>query len=308
MTGPLPFHPGELEVQARAGVAPRMVPIRDFMPDQHRTFFAQLPHLFVATIDDGDWPMLTVLSGAPGFVQSPDPATLRIDARLDPVDPVTPWLTAGRPIGALGLEFETRRRNRANGVIAAADPGGLTVTVRQSFGNCPQYIHTRRPASCPTEPGPLERFDGLDPQARDTVLRADTFFVASSADAGQGLPGGVDVSHRGGPAGFVAVEGDTLTVPDYRGNRYFNTLGNFAVNPRGALLFIDFANGDLLHLQGLVEIDWSPDQSGSGAERSWRFRTVRGWRRRTALPLVWPLDEAAATPGSARAGGGRSSP
>ena len=307
MPDPFPFHPGELEVQARAGIPPRMVPIRDFMPDQHRTFFAQLPHLFVATVDDGDWPMLAVLSGAPGFVRSPDPTTLRIDTRLDPADPVTPWLTAGRPIGALGLEFETRRRNRANGVIAAADRGGLTVTVRQSFGNCPKYIHTRRPVASTTEPGPLERFDGLDPQARNTVLRADTFFVASSADAGQGPPGGVDVSHRGGAAGFVTVEGDTLTVPDYPGNRYFNTLGNFAVNPRGALLFVDFASGDLLHLQGLLEIDWSHDHA-PGAERSWRFRTIRGWRLRAALPLLWPLDQAAATPGIAGAGAGRSSP
>ncbi|HDR9360363.1 TPA: hypothetical protein QDB44_006330, partial [Burkholderia vietnamiensis] len=46
-----PFHAGELAVQQRAGVteaagAGGRRGIRRFMPDQHRTFFAQLP-LFV---------------------------------------------------------------------------------------------------------------------------------------------------------------------------------------------------------------------------------------------------------------------
>jgi hypothetical protein len=49
-----------------------------------------------------------------------------------------------------------------------------------------------------------------------------------------------------------------LTIPDFRGNRFFNTLGNLVSDPRAALLFVDFETGDLLHLQGRVEIDWSP--------------------------------------------------
>jgi predicted pyridoxine 5'-phosphate oxidase superfamily flavin-nucleotide-binding protein len=53
------------------------------------------------------------------------------------------------------------------------------------------------------------------------------------------------VSHRGGRPGFVRIDGDdTLTVPDFNGNRFFNTLGNLAVHPRAGLLFIDFDNGD----------------------------------------------------------------
>lgn len=66
----------------------------------------------------------------------------------------------------------------------------------------------------------------------------------------------MDVSHRGGPPGFVRLEGQTLTIPDYNGNRYFNTLGNLVSNPRAALLFVDFERGDVLHLQGTTEIVW----------------------------------------------------
>ena len=47
------------------------------MPDQHREFFALLPYLFIATVDTDGWPMASVLTGPPGLVQSPDPATLR---------------------------------------------------------------------------------------------------------------------------------------------------------------------------------------------------------------------------------------
>ncbi len=47
---PSPFHEGERLVQQRAGVRERIEKIgrivfRDFMPDEHREFFAMLPYL-----------------------------------------------------------------------------------------------------------------------------------------------------------------------------------------------------------------------------------------------------------------------
>ncbi|HEY6179815.1 MAG TPA: pyridoxamine 5'-phosphate oxidase family protein, partial [Kofleriaceae bacterium] len=133
-----------------------------------------------------------------------------------------------------------------------------------------------------------EPFDGLDDEAAAAIARADTFFVATAARTGEPT-GGVDISHRGGPPGFVRVVGDTLTIPDYPGNRYFNTLGNLVSEPRAALVFVDFARGDLLHVQGPTEIDWhGPDvHTLDGAERLWRVHVERGWRRRSALPLRW---------------------
>ena len=89
--------------------------------------------------------------------------------------------------------------------------------------------------------------------------------------------GGLDVSHRGGPPGFVRVDGDVLTIPDYRGNRYFNTLGNLLLEPRAALLFVDFARGEMLQLQGRGDVAWD-EADLPGAERTWRFTVERGWR------------------------------
>jgi hypothetical protein len=149
--------------------------------------------------------------------------------------------------------------------------------VLQSFGNCPQYIHPREVAVGRSAAGEgFETFVGLDGQAATQVAAADTFFVATASGPGV-ESGGVDISHRGGPAGFVGVEGDTLVIPDYRGNRYFNTLGNLLLEPRAALLFVDFAGGRVLHLSGRAEIAWDEHEL-PGAERTWRFTVERGWR------------------------------
>lgn len=292
-----PWHRGELEAQARAGGGSAGGAIRDRMPAQHRTFFEALPFVVVASVDDAG-PVAALWTGNPGFVTAPDPQILRIGVALDPDDPASRAFTVGAPFGLLGIQLATRRRNRANGVITEAGPGGLVVAVGQSFGNCPQYIHPRElrraaPGTAATEP--LSR---LDPQAIAAIGAADTFFVATSARTGDAT-GGVDVSHRGGPTGFVRVDGDVLTVPDFSGNRYFNTLGNLVSDPRAAVLFVDFTTGDLLHLQGTTEIQWDGPEVDAldGAERLWRLHVERGWRRPGAMALRWMLPRAAAAAG-----------
>lgn len=280
-----PFHFGEREAQHRAGleVLSGGAGIRDFMPDQHRAFFTQLPFLAAGTLEPDGAPVATLLAGPPGFVSSPDPWTLQIDAVPD--DPAGARLIEDAPIGLLGIELATRRRNRANGRVLARGPRGLTVEVEQSFGNCPQHIHQRLVGLADAPSGVVERFDGFDAAAQAAVARADTFFVATSSGPGV-RNGGVDVSHRGGWPGFVRMDGAELTVPDFRGNRYFNTLGNLLVEPRAALLFLDFETGVVTQLQGRAEILWDLDAAhggGDGAERSWHFTVERGWRRASGL-------------------------
>ena len=292
-----PFHPGELAAQARAGVASRGAGIRPFMPDQHRIFFGQLPWLFAGVLDRDGWPLATVIAAAPGFVRSPTPTTLSVAALPAEADPAFGSFRSDSPIGLLGLEFETRRRNRANGRIDTIGVKGFSISVTQSFGNCAKYIQVRNrvpdgnePAISPTE------FSGLDAQARTLIAQTDTLFIASAAALDSEL-GGVDISHRGGRPGFVRIDGDTLTIPDFAGNNYFNTFGNLLQEPRAALLFVDFATGTLLQLQGEAEIVWQGPELArlDGAERLWRFRVKRGWRRPRALSLRWSAPEFAPT-------------
>jgi predicted pyridoxine 5'-phosphate oxidase superfamily flavin-nucleotide-binding protein len=304
LAGASPFHAGEIEAQLRAGVQMRGAPIRDFMPDQHRAFFAMLPFVVIGTNDRSGWPVASILAGPQGFIASPDPRHLTLSVLPDAIDPIAPLLVPGAPFGMLGIDLGTRRRNRANGRVVAADAAGdgaaLQLEVLQSFGNCPQYIQGRLAYyTPPAEERMLERLAQLDGEALAQLRRADTFFVATSTAARTGHAFGVDVSHRGGRPGFVRVDpvskdrDSVLTVPDFRGNRYFNTLGNLVLEPRAALLFVDFDRGDLLHVQGTTEIVWDGPEVRSfhGAERLWRLRVERAWRRRAALPLRWMFRE-----------------
>ena len=139
-----PFHDGERRAQALAGGGSAGAGIRTFMPEQHRSFFASLPIVFLGLRTADGWPVATAIAGQPGFIASPDPTVLRLEADLPNTDPGASSVHDEAEIGLLGLEFSTRRRNRANGVIADLHPGGFSVAIRQSFGNCAQYIQTRQ--------------------------------------------------------------------------------------------------------------------------------------------------------------------
>jgi predicted pyridoxine 5'-phosphate oxidase superfamily flavin-nucleotide-binding protein len=275
-----PFHAGEQAIQRLVGVRERIelrgrAVIRDYMPEQHRAFFAALPFLVVGLADQNGHPWATTLSGPPGFMNSAEANLLAIKAWLDPGDPLHSCIVDGAPVGGLGIELSTRRRNRVNGRIENCIIGeGFSIRVQQSFGNCPKYIQARseRPP-LRSRPAPESRMAShLGDSEVDFVAEADTFFIASRSaqldqvDSSQGL----DVSHRGGRPGFVRViSSNELCFPDYSGNLLFNTLGNLQADARAGLLFIDFQSGRTLHVIGRTRICWDvPERTRSaGAER-----------------------------------------
>ena len=300
-----PWHAGEKHLQATVGMTERMEAhgqkvIRDFMPDQHRAFYHQLPFMIAGAVDGQGRPWATLIEGPEGFVTSPDPKHLEFalaEYPLDPLDPATPGLAGGSALGLLGIELHTRRRNRLNGAIGQASADRLEVVVEQSFGNCPQYIQLRAFSRSPAPRGGLrEDAAALDERAIEMIRKADTFFVASYVDHEDGGRS-VDVSHRGGRAGFVRIEGGRLTIPDYAGNLHFNTLGNFISNPRAGLLFVDFERGDVLQLSGRPEVilDSPLIAAFEGAERIWTFDVEQVVFRPGAISLRWDFDEYAPT-------------
>ena len=296
-----PWHAGERALQEKAGVAERMAVfgqkvIRDYMPDQHRQFYQQLPFMIAASVDPQGRPWATLIEGADGFVRSPDPRQLRLAAKLAKDDPAAAGLAAGQAIGMLGIELHTRRRNRINGVIETALAGQIDVQVEHAFGNCPQYIQLRNYRRVEGCAQPREDAPSLDAWATALIEAADTLFVASYVEHADGRRS-VDVSHRGGRAGFVKVEGNRLTIPDYAGNLHFNTLGNLLVNPRAGLLFVDFASGDVLQLSGRTELllDSPLTEAFEGAERLWVLEVEQVVRRPAAVSLRWDFEAYAPT-------------
>lgn len=299
-----PWHAGEKILQERVGVSDRMEifgqkVIRDYMPDQHRDFYQQLPFMIVGAVDAEDRPWATLIEGPDGFITSPDPRRLTLHVSPDQQDPAAMGLQAGDAIGMLGIELHTRRRNRINGVITETAEDRLEIAVEHAFGNCPQYIQKRNFSRAPVITGSQSRrldLTALDDRTSKIIRDADTLFVASYVDH-EDQQRSVDVSHRGGRPGFVKVEGNHLTIPDYAGNLHFNTLGNLEVNPKAGLLFIDFETGDVLQLTGRTELILeSPIIAAfEGAERLWTLDVESVVFRPAAVSIRWAFEDFAPT-------------
>jgi hypothetical protein len=88
--------------------------------------------------------------------------------------------------------------------------------------------------------------DRLNPLTRQFVERSPFVCVATARPSG-----GLDVSPRGDPAGFVRIlDEQTLLIPDRPGNRIADTLTNLFEDDRIALLFLVPGIGDSFRVNG----------------------------------------------------------
>jgi PPOX class probable FMN-dependent enzyme len=97
--------------------------------------------------------------------------------------------------------------------------------------------------------------DRLNPLTRQFVERSPFVVVAS------GRPdGGLDVSPRGDPAGFVRIIDErTLLLPDRPGNKLADTLTNLLEDDRIALLFLIPGVNDTFRVNGRARIVDDPE-------------------------------------------------
>ena len=273
------FHGGELAVQQRAGVQAQAARLRGMLEPAELggAMLAFLAERTFAVITAGDvagrlW--TSPLTGPPGFLTATTPRTLAVGTAPTHGDPLH-RLPPGQPVGMIVVEFATRRRMRINGTLTHAVDDQLVVDVDQAYGNCPQYIQQR--LLVPDVRGGagadgVHRGAVLGTDDADVIRRADTFFLGTTHPER-----GSDASHRGGPSGFVRVDGNDLWWPDYPGNNMFNSFGNLAVDPTAALLFVDFPTGRTVHLSGTAAVHWDagvPGDDGQTGRRA-RFTTER---------------------------------
>lgn len=304
-----PWHEGELTLQRSVGAVDMMTSVgqrqlaRNWMPDQHREFYAQLPFVVLGAVDQQGDVWATLRTGKPGFMSSPDPQTLQIDLKPQPSDPAQEGMGEGAAIGMLGIELHTRRRNRMNGNIRRLLDHGLEISVSQAYGNCPRYINLRQYSFVREQAGDVRHLVATDPLARRLITAADSFYIATYVERDGERQ--VDASHRGGKPGFVRMDEDgTLTIPDFSGNLFFNTLGNILLNPRAGLIFVDFKTGDLLQMSGCAQVllDDPEIAAFQGAERLLRFKPQRVVYRQAAIPLRWKDQSAGDSPNSLMTG------
>jgi PPOX class probable FMN-dependent enzyme len=102
----------------------------------------------------------------------------------------------------------------------------------------------------PTEQVLAKISDRLNELTRQFIERAP-FMCVATADP----DGGLDVSPRGDPAGFVRILDErTLLIPDRPGNRIADTLVNLLTDSRIALLFMIPGVGDSFRVNGRAVI------------------------------------------------------
>jgi len=297
---PGPFHEGERYVQERAGE--REVAVRngwlvaEAIPVRAIPFLAQQRMLAIGSVDEHGAVSASVVFGVPAFAYSPDGLSVVLDrtrTHASPGDPVWNNLRVGVAVGLLAIELGSRRRLRINGVVSTLDAARIEVSVREAYPNCPKYIQRRHlreePGIRRSESQPHASGVSLDEARSLVVERIDTFFVASRHPMR-----GLDVSHRGGTPGFVRVlDPIRLRIPDYGGNGMFNTLGNFTVDDRAGLVFVDFDRGSLLQMTGTAAVHFDeaedPRQPTGGTGRYWDFHVDRWLESAIPTPIASEL-------------------
>lgn len=107
----------------------------------------------------------------------------------------------------------------------------------------------------PTETVVAKIADHLNDLTRQFIERSPFVCVATASP-----DGGLDVSPRGDPAGFVRILDErTLLMPDRPGNRGADTLANLLQDPRIALLFLIPGIGDTFRVNGRALIVDDPE-------------------------------------------------
>jgi PPOX class probable FMN-dependent enzyme len=103
--------------------------------------------------------------------------------------------------------------------------------------------------------------DRLNDLTRQFIERSPFLCVATARP-----DGGLDVSPRGDPAGFVRILDErTLLLPDRPGNRIADTFTNLLADPRIALLFLIPGVGDTFRVNGRAEIIDDPELLAASA-------------------------------------------
>jgi len=277
------FHRGELDLQQLTGepldVAMASRIIQDTIPDNALHFLSQQSIIWIGIEDDEKFLWAFPLTGSPGFISSTNTKFLEIDLNEENTIP-DQWFryfTKGKFIACLVIELSSRRRIRINGIIKEINKQKLHIEVQQAYPNCPKYIRSRVMLSNP-ETSTFQLVSSgtdLNEQSINIIDQSDTAFVASIG------PNGADVSHRGGPTGFIKCHSpNKIIMPDYRGNNMFNSLGNLSINNSGGLTIVDFNQAYFLQLAGEVNLLFDgkhPSIETDGTNRYWEM-IIHKWR------------------------------
>eukprot|EP01080_Neovahlkampfia_damariscottae_P008288 gene8288-112_t len=263
-------HEGELEVQKK-----RLVPdevgemVEEItsteIPYYNTGFFQGLKYLPISTLDSEGFPCTTILSSPQISIKG---QYIHIKATFPPGDLFVSALEHDNNkdkknslFAALGIDFNNRRRNKLSGILEHYFIDKNTIELKlisnEYLGNCPKYITIRKLVSKTRQPQkPIEtvKFDEYSLKMLNntsTIFLSTRHFSKIQQEIDMGL------NHRGGSPGFVRYYEDKknafLVIPDYSGNRFYQSLGNIESDKVAGIVIPNFVNGDILYCIGMAE-------------------------------------------------------
>jgi predicted pyridoxine 5'-phosphate oxidase superfamily flavin-nucleotide-binding protein len=259
--------------------------MRDFLPQQHQDFYRLLPFIAMSSVDSSGRNWCQVVAGPPGFVDTSNNRLVRVNSL-----PFAFELVVGAPVGVLGIQLSTRRRNKFKGVISRVGDSFFDIAVLQTVGNCPQYIFSRDAVFAPplrsaaSSDSRVVMSRELNDEAVKLISSCDFFFLGTV----QADRKAAEVNHRGGKAGFVKVLSRTqLVFPDFTGNFHFSSLGNIESTGLCSAIFIDVNTSETLLITCKASIDWDSElvSAFAGAERLVKMEVIEVARPLMPLPL-----------------------
>lgn len=242
---PLTYHEGHRAVQEEA----KTVEVADQLAGWvgPATQFALEADLFILACGSvGDGLQFLVASGRAPMVEvvSDAPIGLRFIGSLAPQLP-------NGPCGGLVISMATARRARLNGTISN-EGEGATLTTTESFTLCRKYVAPSISHADEAILGPSSREEISlgDDRLEALISRSDTAFLASVSPEGN-----PDVSHRGGPPGFIDLDSEISAIkwPEFVGDGVFKSAGNLRVTGAFTLLIPDFETGAGFELVGTAD-------------------------------------------------------
>jgi predicted pyridoxine 5'-phosphate oxidase superfamily flavin-nucleotide-binding protein len=237
------YHAGQIELQNEANSRPAADMLSDRLGNRgprNLDFYANADLFVFATVDDDGALRFGALSGAAPLVEVTDegvllPPNLRFE---------------GNPaqLGSIAINLAQRNRTRINGPLVRQGDR-LLVQANEEIINCRKYIAPSMPLEGGAHAGPESRKPVAIDDARlaEVIARTETAFLASVNPDGQ-----PDVSHRGGPPGFIRLDvaSRRLTWPELIGNGMFKSTGNVRATGTASLLVLDIESGDAYELSG----------------------------------------------------------
>jgi uncharacterized protein len=256
----LQYHEGQIELQNEANTRPVAEMLAGWVGPVGE--FARVADMvLLATQSDDTNLRFSVVSGKAPLIEVTGDSGIRIpDLQLAVPGPEV-------LAGGLAICLAQRRRARINGRLVK-DSEGWTLEAAEAFTNCRKYIAPSVVLEDGTRGGAtaVEPLSSGDPWLRELLARAETAFLASVSPGG--LP---DVSHRGGPPGYLQLDSAAglLSWPEYVGDGMFKSAGNVRATGQATLLVLDLVTGDAAELIG---------EAG--------YRTLRTYKQARTDPLL----------------------